>query len=143
MKTHPLIRAVYLYLFSIVGLILIVISGVRFLDMGMKAFVFTEAEKEQRLWSSQPPFPGIEVRKIAEPMDEDGLEPKETIELTAEEKARVDDWISSYNEWVKRRAEIDPITAQRHRDASSSLAMLLVGLPLYLYHWREIKREAR
>ena len=25
---------------------------------------------------------------------------------------------------------------QRQRDASNSLAMLIVGLPLYLYHWR-------
>jgi hypothetical protein len=30
---------------------------------------------------------------------------------------------------------------QRKRQVSNSLAMILVGVPVYLYHWKTIKRE--
>ena len=30
---------------------------------------------------------------------------------------------------------------QRKRQMSNSLAMIVVGLPVYLYHWRTIKKE--
>jgi len=33
------------------------------------------------------------------------------------------------------------ITQQRQRDAANSLAMLIIGLPLYLYHWRMASRR--
>lgn len=32
-------------------------------------------------------------------------------------------------------------TRNRQREFSSSLAMIGVGLPLYLYHWKTIQRE--
>lgn len=32
---------------------------------------------------------------------------------------------------------------QRKRQVSNNLAMILVGAPLYLYHWRTIKKENR
>lgn len=32
-------------------------------------------------------------------------------------------------------------TRQRERELSGSLAMMAVGLPLYLYHWKTIQRE--
>lgn len=31
---------------------------------------------------------------------------------------------------------------QRKRQLSTSLSMILVGIPLYLYHWKTIKKEA-
>jgi hypothetical protein len=32
-------------------------------------------------------------------------------------------------------------TRQRQRELSGSLAMVVVGLPLYLYHWKTIQKE--
>lgn len=32
-------------------------------------------------------------------------------------------------------------TNQRKRQLSNSIAMILVGTPLYLYHWKTIKKE--
>jgi uncharacterized membrane protein YccF (DUF307 family) len=32
---------------------------------------------------------------------------------------------------------------QRKRNLSNSLAMILIGTPLYLYHWKTIKKENR
>lgn len=134
MKHYPLIRTIYLYLFALLGLMLLIIGGVRFVDMGLKAFVFTKAEEEQRLMYEQPlsvPYP---VQRIEEIQDEEGL--------SEEEKATIKQWLADYKEWKEKRSKIDPITARRHRDASLNLALILIGLPLYLYHWQIIKREA-
>ena len=98
MEKHSLIRTIYLYLFACLGLVLLTIGGVRFLDMGLKAFVFTKAEQEQRYDVKSPSSAGPEV---------------------------------SY------------VTVKRHRDASLNLSLILIGLPLYLYHWRTIKKDTK
>jgi len=98
MEKHSLIRTIYLYLFTCLGLVLLTIGGVRFLDMGLKAFIFTKAEQEQRYDAMSP----------------SSVEP-----------------------------EVSYVTAKRHRDASLNLSLILIGLPLYLYHWRLIRKETK
>jgi sensor histidine kinase regulating citrate/malate metabolism len=109
MSKTKLIRTIYVYLFSLVGLILIIVASVRFIDMGLKTWVFTEADKSDYRYE-------IEPKRIAE----DGTV-VEAEEVTEEEK---------------EARQNKRITQQRQRDAANSLAMLIVGLPLYLYHWR-------
>ena len=46
-----------------------------------------------------------------------------------------------YERWKEQVARIDPVRARREREAARSLAMILIGLPLYLFHWRIIRRE--
>ncbi len=109
MSKTKLIRTIYLYLFSLVGLVLIVIAGVRFIDMGLKAWIFTEADNYSYEY----------VRPA--PITKEGEVLEEAEEVSAEEQ-----------EAQKQQR----ITQQRQRDAANSLAMLIVGVPLYLYHWR-------
>lgn len=45
----------------------------------------------------------------------------------------------SAEELEKRQAEED--MNQRKRQISNSLAMIMVGMPLYLYHWKTINKE--
>ncbi|OJI06206.1 hypothetical protein BK004_04770 [bacterium CG10_46_32] len=111
-----LIRTIYVYLFSLVGLVLIIIAAVRFIDMGLKAWVFTEADKLQYSYEIAPRM-----------VDEQGNIVKGQ-ELSDEEKMAEQE---------------SRISQQRQRDASNSLAMLIVGLPLYLYHWRLAGRYKR
>ena len=134
MEKHSLVRTIYLYLFTLVGLALLIIGGVRFVDMGLKAFVFTKAEEEQRLIHLQPPM-FYQIERIEKLQDEEGL--------SEEEKTNIKQWLADYKDWKERRSKIDPVTARRHRDASLNLALILIGLPLYLYHWRIIKRETK
>jgi len=42
---------------------------------------------------------------------------------------------------MTKRNEIEQ-SNQRRRQLSTSLSMILVGVPLYLYHWKTIKKEA-
>jgi hypothetical protein len=135
MEKRSNIRTVYLYLFALVGLVLLIIGGVRFIDMGLKAFVFTQAEEEQRLYSKQPPIPIYPVEKI-EDIQDGG-------ELTEQEKEAIARWLVDYEAWEKQREALDPVTSSRHRNASINLAMILVGLPIYIYHWGTIKKESR
>ncbi len=140
MQHYPLIRTIYLYLFSILGLVLLTIGGVRFVDMGLKAFVFTKAEEEQRLIHQQAPIP-YSVPRIEKFQQE--IEEGKEICLSEEEKTNIEYWLADYKDWKERRSKIDYVTARRHRDASLNLAMILIGFPLYLYHWRIIKRETK
>jgi hypothetical protein len=39
------IRLLYLYLFSFVGLLIVVIGGIQMVDLGIKTFVFKDADK--------------------------------------------------------------------------------------------------
>ncbi len=127
------IRSFYLYLAALFGLVLLSIGGVRLLDMGLRAWVFTQADAERRIYAFQPPMPPPTERL-------ERLTGRE--ELTEEERARVRQWLEEYRTWRERSAGIDPVTAERHRTAASSLAMLLIGFPIYRYHWRLIRREA-
>jgi len=130
MDKHSLIRTIYLYAFALLGLVLLVISGVRFLDMGLRAFIFTKADEQQRIEYMRPPVYSS-INKLEE-TEEGG-------ELTKEERTQLVRLLADYKLWEERQSGIDPITSNRHRDASFNLAMILIGLPLYLYHWGIIK----
>lgn len=135
MKKDSLIRTVYLYLFACLGLVLLTIGGVRFVDMSLKAFIFTRAEEEQKLYRIQPPSLAYPVAKMEEVQDDK--------ELTEEERVAIGQWLEDYRAWQEGVSKIDYVTARRHRDASLNLSLILIGLPLYLYHWITIKRETR
>ncbi len=133
MATRGVIRTIYLYLFSIIGLVLLVIGAVGLIDMLLKATVFTQAESQRHWMERMPPSP-----PGAFPADrflEDGaLDPKE--------RELLRDWATQYQAWQERGKDYDPVRAQRERDAARNIALIVVGLPLYLYHWRTVRREA-
>lgn len=133
MNHFPIIRTIYLYLFTLLGLVLLVIGGVRFVDMGLKTFIFTKADQEQRLMGRQPFYPAYPTERLEKAED--------MTEFSEQEKADIKQWLVNYKQWEKERSEIDPVSARRHRDASMNLALILIGFPLYIYHWRIIKKE--
>lgn len=127
---HPLIRTIYLYLFSLLGLVFLIIGAVRFIDMGLKAFVFTQAEIEERYNYMTPPY-SAEIKNVEKAQND--------VNFTEQEREALRAWLAEYQEQRK----INYITVQRHRDAATNLSFILVGLPLYLYHWQIIKKEIR
>lgn len=102
------IRVLYLYLFSFIGLLIVVIGSVRLVDLGLKVLVFQGADQ----YMSYPaPVP---EKMPGEPM-------------------------MSQEEW--QRSQLKETQRQRQREFSGAIAMILVGMPLYLYHWKEIKKS--
>jgi len=126
------VRTIYLYLFALLGLIFVAIGGIRLFDMGLRTFVFREADAQERL--REPPPLTMMARTRTELAANDSS-------LTAEERQIVRQMIVEYDAWRERSSLVDPVRARRHREAAGSLAMILVGLPLYLYHWRRIRNE--
>jgi hypothetical protein len=136
LEKHSLIRTIYLYLFALVGLALLVIGIVRFIDMGLKMYVFTKADDPERISHQRYYYSGpIAIEKIESYQDDE--------ELTEEERAILKDLLANYEEWKERESQIDYLVSERQEEASNNLAMIIVGLPLYLYHWRIIRRETK
>lgn len=140
MEKHPLIRTIYLYLFAIVGLALLVTGCVRFIDMGLKVFIFKQADAPERImqqFSCQNIFYNL-------PSSVEKLQANQTSTVfTADEQATIKTFLDNYKKCQEESKNINYVTSQRQKDASNSLAMILVGLPLYLYHWRVISKETK
>jgi len=132
MKRNNLIRIIYLYLATLIGLVLIIIGAVNFINMGLKTFIFTKAEEDQR-YRYEIMTPDTPISNI-ERLEEDERLSEEEIEL-------IKMLLSDYKDWKERTSKIDYVIINRHRDASINLALILVGLPLYIYHWRIIRKE--
>jgi hypothetical protein len=105
------IRLLYLYLFSFIGLLVAVIGAVQLTDLAIKVYVFKGADRYD-----------YAVPKQIAP---DGKELTQTPDEIAEQK-RVQDLET---------------TRQRQRQASTAISMILIGVPLYLYHWKSIQKE--
>ena len=118
MERKELIRWIYLYLFSTIGLVIAVIGAVRLVDLGLKVYVFPQAE---RYYYPEPIRPAASDGSAKEPTLEE-LERQKQEQIKAEEINRA---------------------SQRQREASGSLAMLLIGTPLYWYHWKTIQEDKR
>ncbi len=101
------LRLLYLYLFSFVGLLIVVIGSIQMVNLGLKTFVFKDVDK----YEIYPSYP-VKSGEI--------MESPETI-LARQEREAV---------------------RQRQRELINSVSMIVVGLPLYLYHWKTIQRES-
>lgn len=65
MNKKELIRTIYIYIFSLVGLVLVTIGAVRLVDLGLKATIFTEADRVITYPSyPRPVLPPDEERQI-------------------------------------------------------------------------------
>jgi len=122
MERKELIRTIYLYLFSFIGLVLIITGVVRLVDLGLKVYVFTKADEVV----IYPYSPSLDL--IKENSDKD-------IESIIQEQEK-------YRQQQIQFEKEDKIR-QRHRAVANSLAFIIVGLPLFIYHWLMIQREKR
>jgi|SRR3989344_83524 len=116
MNKYLLIRKIYLYLFSLIGLVLITIGAVRLVGLGLKAYIFTKADN---IYS----YPGPKVAPV-----ETGAETRKDV-YSQPSQAELDEY------------QKNQTSSQRQREAAESLAMIIIGLPLYLYHWNVIKKD--
>ena len=118
-----LIRKIYLYLFALIGLVLITIGCVRLVGLGLKTYIFTKAD----IYIEYPM-----ARPIKNPPTGGApIEGNKTEELQQPTKEEIEEYQN------KQQA------ANRQREAAESLAFIIVGLPLYLYHWSMIKKDKK
>ena len=114
------IRLLYLYLFSFVGLLITVIGSTSLVSLGLKVYVFNNADIQD-----------YQNYREIKPMPERTPEGEDFIalpEVSEEERAA---------------GLLKEATKRRQREVSNSLSMIIVGIPLYLYHWGTIKKEKK
>jgi hypothetical protein len=152
MKHYPPIRTIYLYLFTLIGLALLTVGFIKLVDLGLKMYVFPKAENETYrsappLISSVPPLITVEGplnNIISENVEEIAEVCKENSELSEEQKKLLGNWLKDYKEWKEWQTDSGELKKiKRQRDASWAFSLILVGLPLYLFHWRIIRKETK
>ncbi|MEK7652156.1 MAG: hypothetical protein AAB351_03080 [Patescibacteria group bacterium] len=113
------IKKAYLYVVSLVSLIIIMVGAITLLNMGLK--ILLNAEEYYA-------YPMMSVNCEAIP---------------AERGAAVKPTECDSNYQAKQQeAEKKNQQQQRKRDIAQSLAMIIVGVPVFYYHWKLARKEA-
>ncbi len=144
---QPLIRTIYLYLFALLGLVLITIGSVNLINLGLKRFIFTKADQELN-YNLKPPLLVMTAGTAGKTATEEDLisameKCQEKCDLTLEQKQEIASWLKDYKSWQEQESKFDYLAQQRQREFSLALSLIIVGLPLYLYHWSIIKKETK
>ena len=103
------LRLLYLYLFSFVGLIIVVIGSIQILNLGLKTYIFTNADSYFFNYGPQLPV-----------TDPNYIDPE-----------------------VAKKQQKEQVNNQRQSDLAWALSMMVIGTPLYLYHWKTIGKESK
>lgn len=114
------IKTVYFYLVSLIALFMIVFATADLVNLGLKVWVFPKADKP------------------------DYIEPPCAISFTRSPDMKEDDYQNQIKSCeTNRMSETERRSIQRQRDAVRDLSFLIVGAPLFAYHWRIIRKESR
>ncbi|MFA5829438.1 MAG: hypothetical protein WC843_03010 [Candidatus Gracilibacteria bacterium] len=130
-KSHRIIRNIYLYLVAMIGLITLVIGLVGIINNVLQNYVF---QVNDNIYSTPVPYPGMKNggcdQSYPDPTDTTG---KKLITPTAQEVQKCDQVLKDQQE-QNRRNNIG-------REFSISIAQIMIGFPLWLYHWGVIQAE--
>ena len=139
MKKSLVIRSVYFYLASLVTLAIVVGSLIFLFNLGLKSWVFTEADPLLYRVGSPPALfsPG---RLGPESTGQEVLTCEESCELSASQKSSIARWQDNYTSWQERKSNPG---AERARDAVSALSFLIIALPFFLIHFRIVQKDAK
>lgn len=135
------VRTVYLYLFALVGLAITVIGAVMLVNLALKTWIFTKADTGYN-YVERPPALVVEKDEalVVALADCD-----EGCDLTEQQQEQIKMWLEDYEWWQNNQKDqqVDYTARTRQRQASTAISMIIVGLPLYLYHWAVIKRDRK
>lgn len=107
------IKKVYLYLVSLISLILLIYASVSLINLGLKTWVFPKADTNYYTYCPSIAEKGPDGETISQPR-----------ECTDEQYAK------------------DQRTAQKQRDASVAIAIIIIAAPVFYYHWKLARKEA-
>ncbi|TSC65325.1 MAG: Uncharacterized protein G01um101477_527 [Candidatus Doudnabacteria bacterium Gr01-1014_77] len=112
------IKKAYLYVVSLVSLIIIMVGAITLLNMGLKILLNAEEYYSYPMMAVNCQVPvekGVAVK---------------TTECDP-------DYQIKQQEYEKKNQQ-----QQRKRDIAQSLAMIIVGTPVFYYHWKLARKEA-
>ncbi len=145
MRKHPLVRTIYLYLFALVGLTLLIIGTVQLVSLGLRMYVFPMAEEE----AYRSIVPLAEPKESVEGVTTNDIQEMAEVcqnesSLSEEQRGLLGSFLKDYQEQKASQLNTEDIKAiNRQKTAAWAFSLILIGLPLYFYHWIVIKREIR
>lgn len=129
-----IIRYIYLYLVTTISIVLIIIAAVWAINLVLKEYVFQVKD-----WNEFEEYYECSDDTLFYTYDTKGLRVEKAPALSeAEKKTEKEECIKN----TKEKRELQHSNDIK-RDMVTWLAMLIVALPLYFYHWGIIKKEAR
>jgi len=129
MKTTKTVRTFYLYIVSLLSLIFLAVGVGNLLNTTLKATFFKEAEKRDYSVCYNYPYYYSNIEKTPE-MSEIQLE-------------QIDNMIRDYENWKEKNTGETCYKSEREKKIVDSLSMIIIALPLYIFHWMMIRREKR
>lgn len=124
-----LIRSIYLYIAALVSLIFLAVGTGTLLNTGMKYYVFPKAEKGGFSRCNQTP-PVYSLDKAAY-----------SNVATEEQKVQLENLLKDYDQWKAENTGEECYSIERQSKVVDALTMIIVALPIFLFHWRIIKKE--
>ena len=99
-------------------------------NIGLKTFIFTKADLDLY---TEP----ITLGYYLEPREQ--MEAIQKCEIAETDKEIISQWLVNY----EKNKDIDVRIIERQEDASDAIAKIIVGFPVYLYHWGVITRDRK
>jgi hypothetical protein len=128
-KTIKIVRTIYLYITALVSLIFIAIGSGTLINTALKTYVFPKAEKgEYNYCNQQPPVYNLENIK-------------DSNISTEQQRIQIDNLIRDYEIWKTDNSGENCLSAKRQNNIVNALTMIIVALPIFLFHWRIIRKE--
>jgi len=128
-KEKQVIRPTYFYFIALAALIMIVVSGGMLINIGLKTWVFPEANNANKyIESPQLAFKGSDAKAPVQSMIDCG----EKCEIDDETVILAEQWIVDYEEWENSDYQS---YNNNQRQAAAALPYIIVGIPLFWYHW--------
>lgn len=127
-----MIRNSYLYLVALAGVVIVMIGGIILINTGLKYFILgVENLSIDYSWRVQACY---EPEYMPAPIKDGGtVVYDKKVEKTPEETQKC---VAKVTESAQLTGKVEA-----KRDLSLSLAMLIVGLPVWFYHWRTIQKD--
>lgn len=129
-KTIRIVRTIYLYLATFVSLIFLAVGTGTLINTALKAYVFPKAETGgYNRCNQQPPIYDI------------GNNLKNSNQTTEEQKQQIDNLLKDYENWKNNNTGKECYSAERQNKMVDSITMMLIALPIFLFHWKIAKKE--
>lgn len=119
-------RKFYFTVASLGGLLLIVIATVSVLQLGITTLLKTQRQDFKTAPPEVTPY-------VGDLTDKEGL--------TTAQKEAIEDWQKDYDKWRQEQKNFDWNTNAKKEQLAMSLSFLIVGLPIFLYHVRFVRKD--
>lgn len=118
-ESRPFLIQLYFVLAALLGLVLIVVASVGLAELGLKELIGVKEYPE-----FTAPYP------VRDP----GLVEANSEQLTESQRESLAQWETDYKRWQQEQREFNQSDQRRRRQIASSLAMLLIGIPVFAIH---------